>query len=46
MTFALGSSAHIVLLRPQIPAVLFLLFSWTDSTICVSWTEVVIYMRW
>ena len=33
MTFALGSSAHIVLLRPQTPAVLCLHFSWTETSI-------------
>ena len=36
MTFALGSSVHIVLLRPQTPAVICLLFSWTKRALYVS----------
>ena len=35
MTFALGSSAHTVQLRPRTPAVICLLFSWTETAISV-----------
>ena len=46
MTFALGSSAHTVRLRPQTPAAICLLFSWTEPAISVSWTEMAIFIMW
>ena len=45
MIFALGSSAHIVLLRPRTPAVICLLVSWTKPAIYMSRTEGVVFMR-